>query len=214
MCTNVCPYACVWRLLLFSYLMCRGRVTQLDPELSTVSTASHLPCIFVGSEDPNWSLPLQNKHCNHWAITLALNLKLIFYLSIYLLFLILCALLLCLHSCLCEDVRSPGTAVTDSCELLCWCWALNPGPLEEEPVLLTAEPSLQLSDMHMCLRFHPVSLPASFLAILTTIPFQFHVLSQCQACGHSCPCPHPDSHKFRMLRSLGIPSTFHFRNCS
>jgi hypothetical protein len=24
------------------------------------------------------------------------------------------------------------------------CWELNPGPLEEQPVLLTAEPSLQL----------------------------------------------------------------------
>ena len=23
-----------------------------------------------------------------------------------------------------------------------WCWEMNPGPLEEQPVLLTAEPSL------------------------------------------------------------------------
>jgi hypothetical protein len=28
------------------------------------------------------------------------------------------------------------------CELLCACWDLNPGPLEEQPVLLTTEPSL------------------------------------------------------------------------
>ena len=31
----------------------------------------------------------------------------------------------------------PGTGVTDSCELLCGCWELNLGPLEEQRVLLT-----------------------------------------------------------------------------
>ena len=30
-----------------------------------------------------------------------------------------------------------------SCELPCGCWELKPGPLEEQPVLLAAEPSLQ-----------------------------------------------------------------------
>ena len=42
-----------------------------------------------------------------------------------------------------EDARSSGTRVTDSCELSCGCWRLNLGPLEEQPVLLTAEPSFQ-----------------------------------------------------------------------
>ena len=42
-----------------------------------------------------------------------------------------------------ESVRCPGTGVTDSCELPCGCWELNSGPLEEQPVLLTAEPSPQ-----------------------------------------------------------------------
>jgi hypothetical protein len=32
--------------------------------------------------------------------------------------------------------------VTDRCELLCGCWELNLGPLEEQPELLT-EPYLQ-----------------------------------------------------------------------
>jgi len=32
--------------------------------------------------------------------------------------------------------------ITDSYELPCGCWDLNPGSLEEQPVLLTAEPSL------------------------------------------------------------------------
>ena len=42
-----------------------------------------------------------------------------------------------------EGIRSPGTGVTNSCELPCGCWDLNLGLLEEQPVLLTAEPSLQ-----------------------------------------------------------------------
>ena len=45
----------------------------------------------------------------------------------------------------CVGVRSSGTEVKDACELPCRCWELNPGPLEEQPVLLTAELSLQLS---------------------------------------------------------------------
>jgi hypothetical protein len=33
--------------------------------------------------------------------------------------------------------------ITDGCEPSCGCWDLNSGPLEEQPVLLTTEPSLQ-----------------------------------------------------------------------
>jgi hypothetical protein len=33
--------------------------------------------------------------------------------------------------------------VTDSCELPCGCWGLNPGLLEKHSVLLTTEQSLQ-----------------------------------------------------------------------
>jgi hypothetical protein len=32
--------------------------------------------------------------------------------------------------------------ITDGCEPLCGCWELNSGPLQEQPVSLTAEPSL------------------------------------------------------------------------
>lgn len=28
---------------------------------------------------------------------------------------------------------------------MCWCWESNLGPVEEQPLLLTIEPSLQLS---------------------------------------------------------------------
>jgi hypothetical protein len=33
---------------------------------------------------------------------------------------------------------------TDGCEPPCGCWELNSGPLEEQSVLLTTEPLLQL----------------------------------------------------------------------
>ena len=45
--------------------------------------------------------------------------------------------------CVREGVRSPGTGVTGSCELPCRFWELNPGPLEEQPVLVTTKPTLQ-----------------------------------------------------------------------
>ena len=35
-----------------------------------------------------------------------------------------------------------------SCELLCGCWELNSGPLEEQSVFLTAESSLQPVIVH------------------------------------------------------------------
>lgn len=40
---------------------------------------------------------------------------------------ILCALVFCLHACLSESVRSPGT-VTVNFEWACECWELNRGP--------------------------------------------------------------------------------------
>ena len=46
-----------------------------------------------------------------------------------------------------EGVRSPGTRITDSCELPCGCWDLNIGPLEEQPMFLITEPSLQPCDV-------------------------------------------------------------------
>ena len=36
-----------------------------------------------------------------------------------------------------------GARIIDVCELPCRCWEQTPNPLEEEPVLLPAEPSLQ-----------------------------------------------------------------------
>lgn len=56
---------------------------------------------------------------------------------------IFCDLVFFPHVCLCEDVGSPEAGVTDSCELSFGCWDPNSGLLEEQPVLLTAEPSLK-----------------------------------------------------------------------
>lgn len=51
------------------------------------------------------------------------------------------------HVCLCpwqpeESMRSPGTGVTGGCEPSFGCFELNPGPLEEQVVLVTPEQSL------------------------------------------------------------------------
>lgn len=43
-----------------------------------------------------------------------------------------------------EDVGSHGTGVTEGYALLCWYWGPNTGPLEEQLVALTPEPSLHL----------------------------------------------------------------------
>jgi hypothetical protein len=42
-----------------------------------------------------------------------------------------------------EYVIYAGNGVINSCQPSCGCWELNLGPLEEQPVLLTTESSLQ-----------------------------------------------------------------------
>ena len=49
-----------------------------------------------------------------------------------------------------------GHQVTGDCELLCWCWDLNLGPLKEQQVLLTAETPLQLQMLSLCVWFYSV----------------------------------------------------------
>jgi hypothetical protein len=41
-------------------------------------------------------------------------------------------------------IRFPEPGVIDGCVLPRGCWELNPGPLEEQPVLSVTQPSLQL----------------------------------------------------------------------
>ena len=42
-----------------------------------------------------------------------------------------------------QEVKYLKTGVPDSCKLSCWRWKPNLGPLQEQPVLWTAEPSLE-----------------------------------------------------------------------
>ena len=51
------------------------------------------------------------------------------------------------HVCPWWDIRSPEIVVADNCEPVYRCWKLNPKPLEEQTVILTAEPSLQFQMM-------------------------------------------------------------------
>ena len=47
-----------------------------------------------------------------------------------------------LYSCLQTHQKRALDPITENCEPSCACWELNLGPLEEQPVLLTADPSL------------------------------------------------------------------------
>lgn len=50
-----------------------------------------------------------------------------------------------------EADRSPGTGLTDGCELPRGCWELNRGPVEGQRVLLTADISPALTFIVFCL---------------------------------------------------------------
>ena len=76
---------------------------------------------------------------NHWAFCPGpLNVCVFYRLFSYLIWIILQKLLKLYFVCVFCLYR-----VTDGCELSHGCWKLNPGPLQEKPVLLTTEPSLQ-----------------------------------------------------------------------
>jgi hypothetical protein len=50
--------------------------------------------------------------------------------------------------------KRASDSITDGCEPPCGCWELNSGPLEEQPVLLTSEPSLQHPQVSFFINFH------------------------------------------------------------
>ena len=62
------------------------------------------------------------------------------------------ALVFCLHICLCEAFGSHGTGVTDSCELPCGDWELNPGPLKNNSVLLITKPHINVLLVCVCVQ--------------------------------------------------------------
>jgi hypothetical protein len=67
----------------------------------------------------------------------------LFFFKIYL-FIYLFIYYMCVHcSYLQTHQKGALDPITDSCEPPCGCWELNSEPLEEQSVLLAAEPSLQ-----------------------------------------------------------------------
>jgi hypothetical protein len=56
-----------------------------------------------------------------------------------------------LPACTTACHKKASDPITDGCELSCGCWGLNSGPLEEQIVLLTAEPSLQYNVVYILL---------------------------------------------------------------
>ena len=58
------------------------------------------------------------------------------------------------YHCLQTHQKSASDPVTDSGEPPCGCWELNSGPLKEQLVCLTAEPSLQPEKA--CLKYLPI----------------------------------------------------------
>ena len=53
-----------------------------------------------------------------------------------------CLCIICMPWRLDGSITSPEVIVRDGCEPLCRCWELNVGPLEEQILLFTNEPSL------------------------------------------------------------------------
>jgi hypothetical protein len=61
---------------------------------------------------------------------------------------------ICIHCCCLQTHQKRASdPITDGCEPPCVSWDLNSGPLKEQSVLLTAEPSLQPPDIAFYLYF-------------------------------------------------------------
>jgi hypothetical protein len=66
----------------------------------------------------------------------------------YLFILCMCALSVCIPA----RQKRVSDPITDGCEPPCGFWELNSGPLEEQTVLLTAEPALQPWSSSSCIK--------------------------------------------------------------
>jgi hypothetical protein len=75
--------------------------------------------------------------CHHTWLEHIVCLFICFKISLF----ILCVCAQC--CCLQKHQKGPSDPITDGCEPPCNVWELNSGPLEERPVFLTTEPSLQ-----------------------------------------------------------------------
>ena len=55
--------------------------------------------------------------------------------------------------CMTAGQKTAPDLIPDGCEPPCGCWELNSGPLEEQTMLLTTEPSLQPQDFDFFICF-------------------------------------------------------------
>ena len=94
-----------------------------EPQVLLTSSASLQPCLQLSVRLlTTWRLMAPRKYKPE--SSKKQNPNFFKFLNNYFIF-IFCALLVCLHACLCEVFGSPGTGVTDDCELPCRCWELN-----------------------------------------------------------------------------------------
>lgn len=126
-----------------------GPLSILYTRVRICGFAISVQFVELGSQDTKEQL------CVIWHFT---------FFEIYLVFL-LCSCVFCVRVCMrttcVQWSRKPeegsdliGTGVTDSCQPPCRSWESNPGPLEEQSVLLTAETSFQpLIRWFLCLMF-------------------------------------------------------------
>ena len=78
-------------------------------------------------------------------------------------------------SCLQTHQKRASDPTTGGCEPPCGCWELNSGPLEEQSVLLTTEPSLQPQSK-------PLDLPNHFITLKLCIFWMINIWFASIAC--------------------------------
>jgi len=81
------------------------------------------------------------------------------------------------------DIRCPGTGVTGSCELPFVFWEPKSGPLQEQELLSTTEPSLQHQLKVLPQIFFKI-FPCSYLVLLFLL--SKHTVQDCHKLGFPC----------------------------
>jgi hypothetical protein len=89
-----------------------------------------------------------------------------------------------LSACIPVCKKRASELTIDNCKLPCGCWELNSGPLEEQLVFFTAEPSLQPTICYFYwqkskLRDPQISIAVIFLILLIDIIFSHFENERC-----------------------------------
>ena len=87
--------------------------------------------------------------------------------------------------CLQSPENSSGTGTSNGCEPPCGCRSLNSGPVEEQPVLLTSEPSL-LPCQYSLFKPSPALLLNSLFCIQTHTTFPHFSTSPLELASTAC----------------------------